>query len=108
MQLASARGLVFDLDGTLVDSLDDIMLHLNSALAEKGLPGWSRPEVGEWVGYGAENLVIRAVLHAELVADTLARTPEHYRARPVVSTCLYPELAGVLDRISQGRKLAVL
>jgi phosphoglycolate phosphatase len=108
MQLASARALVFDLDGTLVDSLDDIMLHLNSALAEKGLPGWSRPEVGEWVGYGAENLVIRAVPHPEMVADTLARFREHYRARPVVSTCLYPELAGVLDRISQGRKLAVL
>ena len=108
MQLASARGLVFDLDGTLVDSLDDIMLHLNAALAEKGLPGWSRPEVGEWVGYGAENLVIRAVPHPEMVADTLARFRAHYRARPVVHTCLYPELAAAIDRVSPGRKLAVL
>src|SRR5678816_4142028 len=108
MQLASARGLVFDLDGTLVDSLDDIMLHLNSALAEKGLTGWPRPEVGECAGSGAEQLVIRAVPHPEMVADTLARFREHYRARPVVSTCLYPDIARVLDRISPGRKLAVL
>lgn len=106
--LSNARGLVFDLDGTLVDSLGDIMLHLNAALAEKGLPGWSREEVGEWVGYGAENLIIRAVPHPEMVADTLARFREHYRARPVVQTCLYPDLAGVLDAIAQGRKLAVL
>jgi phosphoglycolate phosphatase len=108
MQLASARGLVFDLDGTLVNSLDDIMLHLNAALAEKGLPGWSRDEVGEWVGYGAENLVIRAVPHPEMVADTLARFRELYRAQPVLHTCIYPELAGTLNRITVGRKLAVL
>lgn len=108
MQLAAARALVFDLDGTLVDSLDDIMLHLNAALAEKGLTGWSRSEVGEWVGYGAEHLVIRAVPHPEMVADTLARFREHYRARPVVYTHVYPDLPRVLDRISPGRKLAVL
>ena len=108
MALASARALVFDLDGTLVDSLDDIMLHLNSALAEKGLQGWSRAEVGEWVGYGAEHLVIRAVPHPEMVADTLARFREHYRARPVVYTHVYPDLPRVLDRIAPGRKLAVL
>jgi phosphoglycolate phosphatase len=108
MQLASTRGLVFDLDGTLVDSLDDIMLHLNAALAEKGLPGWSRDEVGEWVGYGAENLVIRAVPHPEMVTETLARFREHYRARPVVHTRLYPQLDEVLTRLADGRKLAVL
>jgi phosphoglycolate phosphatase len=99
---------VFDLDGTLVDSLEDIMLHLNSALAEKGLPGWSRADVGEWVGYGAEKLVIRAVPHPEMVADTLERFREHYRARPVVHTRVYPGLGAVLDQIAQGRKLAVL
>jgi phosphoglycolate phosphatase len=84
------------------------MLHLNAALAEKGLPGWSRDEVGEWVGYGAENLVIRAVPHPEMVADTLARFRELYRAQPVLHTCIYPELADTLNRITVGRKLAVL
>lgn len=108
MQLTDARALVFDLDGTLVDSLDDIMLHLNSALAEQGIATRSRAEVGEWVGYGAEHLVVRAVPHPEMVADTLLRFREHYRARPVVHTQLFPQVAEVLDRISAGRKLAVL
>jgi len=106
--LAAARALVFDLDGTLVDSLDDIMLHLNAALAEKGLSTRTRAEVGEWVGYGAEQLVVRAVPHPEMVADMLARFRAHYRARPVVHTHVYAQLGAVLDRISVGRKLAVL
>lgn len=100
--------LVFDLDGTLVDSLDDIMLHVNAALAERDLPPRSRVEVGEWVGYGAENLIIRAVPHPEMVADTLLRFREHYAARPVVHTHVFPDLVPVLDEIAQGRKLAVL
>jgi phosphoglycolate phosphatase len=101
-------GLVFDLDGTLVDSLDDIMLHLNAALAERDMPPRSRVEVGEWVGNGAENLIIRAVPHPEMVADTLLRFREHYAARPVVHTHVFPDLVPVFDEIAKGRKLAVL
>lgn len=106
--LRAARALVFDLDGTLVDSLADIVLHLNSTLANRGLPTRTREEIREWVGYGADQLVIRAVPHPEMVADTLAEFRAHYRARPVVSTCVFPELAAVLDAISRGRKLAIL
>jgi phosphoglycolate phosphatase len=108
VSLASARALVFDLDGTLVDSLDDIMLHLNAALTERGLPARSRVEVGEWVGYGAENLIIRAVPHPEMVAETLLRFRALYAAQPVVHTHVFPDLVAVLDRIAVGRKLAVL
>lgn len=106
--LRGARALVFDLDGTLVDSLADIALHLNATLADRGLPSRSLVEIGEWVGYGVEQLVIRAVEHPELLADTLAVFRAHYRARPVVHTSLFPELAGVLDAIAQDRKLAIL
>jgi phosphoglycolate phosphatase len=101
-------GLVFDLDGTLVDSLDDIVLHLNAALAERDLPPRSRVEISEWVGYGADHLVVRAVPHPEMVADTLLRFREHYAARPVVHTHVFEDLVAVLDEIAKGRKLAVL
>lgn len=106
--LANARGLIFDLDGTLVDSLDDIMAHLNGALADRGLPERTRVEVGEWVGYGAENLIVRAVPHAEHVAPVLARFRERYRDRPVIATRVYDGLGAVLDAIAPGRALAVL
>jgi phosphoglycolate phosphatase len=106
--LRDARALVFDLDGTLVDSLADIALHLNAALTDCGFPARSLLEIGEWVGYGAEQLMIRAVPHPEMVESTLATFRALYRARPVVHTCVFPELAGVLDAIAAGRKLAIL
>lgn len=108
MSLRDARAVIFDLDGTLVDSLDDIALHLNSMLEGRGLPPRTRVEIGEWVGYGAEQLVIRAVPHPEHVADALAEFRGHYRARPVVHTRVFEDLAAELDHIATGRKIAVL
>ena len=108
MALAAARALIFDLDGTLVDSLDDIALHLNAMLVGRGLEPRSRAEIGEWVGYGAEQLVIRAVPHPEDVADALAAFRASYRARPVVHTHVFAGLQAVLDDIARDRKVAVL
>lgn len=108
MALRDARALVFDLDGTLIDSLPDIALHLNTMLAERGLAARPIDEIAAWVGYGAENLVIRAIPHPEQVADALAQFRAHYRARPVVHSRVFDELGEVLDAIAVGRKLAVL
>lgn len=106
--LADARALVFDLDGTLIDSLPDIARHLDAALADRGLPLPPRDQVAEWVGYGAEPLVRRAVADPALVPEVLAGFRAHYRARPVIDTQLYPGIAGVLDAVAPGRALAVL
>lgn len=108
MALRDARAVIFDLDGTLIDSLPDIALHLNTMLAARGLAPRSLVEIGEWVGYGAEQLIIRAVPHPEQVADALAEFRTHYRARPVVSSRVFDGLAGELDKIAVGRKLAIL
>lgn len=106
--LADARGLIFDLDGTLVDSLDDIRTHLNGALADRGLPERTRVEVRDWVGYGAEQLVERAVPRAEDAAPVLALFRERYRERPVIASRVFPGIGEVLDAIAPGRALAVL
>jgi phosphoglycolate phosphatase len=107
-RLSGVRVVVFDLDGTLVDSLEDILDHVNGALEDHGLARRERAEVREWVGHGAENLIRRAVADEALVAPVLARFRERYRAAPVVKTALYPGLDGVLDAIAPGRALAVL
>jgi phosphoglycolate phosphatase len=99
---------VFDLDGTLVDSLGDIITHLNGALTDHGVPVRTPVEIGEWVGYGAEQLVQRAVPAAALVAPVLATFRARYRAQPVLATKLYDGLATVLDALAPDRKLAVL
>ena len=106
--LRHVRAVLFDLDGTLVDSLDDITDHLNAALAEVGLPLQDRARVRDWVGHGAAQLVARAV-GEESAPAVLARFRARYGAAPVVRTRLYDGLAAALDVIGAGgRRLAVI
>lgn len=106
--LRDVRAVVFDLDGTLVDSLSDIITHLNGSLADHGIAQRTPVEIGEWVGYGAEQLVQRAVPDAALVPAVLATFRARYRARPVIETKLYDGLAAVLDALAPTKQLAVL
>jgi phosphoglycolate phosphatase len=106
--LEAVRAIVFDLDGTLVDSIADIVAHLNAALGDHGLPARDSVEIGEWVGYGAEQLVQRAVPREDLVTPVLATFRARYRARPVIDTRVYDGLADVLDRFAARYRLAVL
>ncbi len=108
MALRDARAVIFDLDGTLIDSLPDIALHLNTMLEARGLAPRSLVEIGEWVGYGAEQLVVRAIPHPEQLADALAQFRAHYRARPVVHSRVFDGLGEELDKLAAGRKLAIL
>ncbi len=106
--LSDVRAIVFDLDGTLVDSLADIRTHLNDALADHGLPQRSPVEISEWVGYGAQQLVMRAVPREDLVAPVLATFRARYRSRPVIDTRVYDGVAEVLDALAPRYPLAVL
>jgi phosphoglycolate phosphatase len=106
--LRDIGALVFDLDGTLVDSLADIVTHLNGALVDHGFAERSHAEIGEWVGYGAEQLVTCAVPDPALVNQVLATFRARYRARPVIATRVFDGLEAVLDRASTRYKLAVL
>jgi len=102
------RAILFDLDGTLVDSLDDITGALVRALADHGLPAPDRETVRTWVGAGSRNLIAHAVA-PELVDPVLERFRVHYAAAPVVHTALYPGIADVLDAIvADGTALAIL
>lgn len=127
MPLRAARAAIFDLDGTLVDSLPDIAAHLNAAFSDAGLATYSEAEVRTWVGSGAAQLVARAVMarhargsHAgvELAAlpaadraifdDVFARFRARYRAAPYGRTRVFAGLAEALDQIAPGRRLAIL
>ena len=102
-----ARAVIFDLDGTLVDSIADIAHHLNAALAERGLPTHALPSIATWVGEGARHLV-ECAAPAVRVDDVLAGFRDHYRARPVIETHLYDGIGEALDVIGAGRALSVL
>lgn len=106
--MRTARAVIFDLDGTLVDSLGDIITHLNGAMADHGLPTRTPVEIGEWVGYGAEQLVQRAVPDAGQVPAVLATFRARYRTHPVIDTKLFPGFPAFLDALARTHMLAVL
>ena len=60
-QLPRARALLFDLDGTLVDSKRDIALACNFALLQLGRPAQEEDAIARYVGDGARNLLARAL-----------------------------------------------
>jgi phosphoglycolate phosphatase len=100
------RLAVLDLDGTLVDSLDDLTASVNHALATVGLPPRSRDEVHGWVGEGARLLVSRALgPRGDLVDAALAAWRTHYEAHCLDRTRAYPGIEDVLA--NAARALAV-
>lgn len=109
MPLRAVRAAIFDLDGTLVDSLPDIAGHLNSALADAGLATYSNDHIRRWVGSGAAQLVRGAVKEqGGNFEDVLERFRAHYRASPYGRTSVFAGLAAALDQIGSGRQLAIL
>ena len=100
------RLAVFDLDGTLVDSVDDLHVSVNHALAVVGLPPRTREEVRGFVGEGARVLLERAVgPRAELVEPALAAWRAHYAEHCLDRTVAYPGIPALLA--GAGRVLAV-
>lgn len=100
------RAVVFDLDGTLVDSAADIAGALGRALAGEGLPGFDTETVKGLVGGGSRRLIERAlaVLGVEAVparVEDLRRAFEdQYLAAPCRSTRLYPGARELLATLS--------
>lgn len=95
--------ILFDLDGTLVDSAPDLGAALNAALAEQGQPPVSEAEVRRWIGNGARMLVVRALVARHLpegATDTvLAAFMRHYEARLCVHSAPYAGVEPALQRL---------
>ncbi len=101
------RLAVFDLDGTLVDSVGDLHASVNHALAAVGLPPRSVAEVRGFVGEGARVLLAKAVApRDELLDPALAAWRPYYAAHCLDRTLPYPGVGPLLA--GAGRTLAVL
>lgn len=61
MQIKRPELVVFDLDGTLVDSAPDLVYSINAMLRRLGFPAHPEEQVRAWIGRGAERLVKRAL-----------------------------------------------
>jgi phosphoglycolate phosphatase len=105
------RLVLFDLDGTLVDSAPDIAAALNAALVELGYPPHPLPLVTSYVGDGAAKLVERATADDREVDQVLLleRFKAQYAANICVATRPYPGIVAALDAYrAAGTPLAVV
>lgn len=104
--------IIFDLDGTLLDTLDDLMDAVNHALGEMGDPLRSRGEVQAFVGNGVAKLMERAVPAGTDPAHT-ARALDifkaYYARHSKDKTAPYPGILETLEALrTKGCKLAVV
>ncbi len=106
--------LVFDLDGTLVSSMEDLVATLNVVMTEAGHAAIPEAHVANMVGLGARVLIQRGLefngvaWSDETVAPLFARFLEHYAANIAVHTRPYDGVVAALEGFRrQGWKLAV-
>ena len=104
--------LIFDLDGTLIDSKLDLAQAVNATRAHLGMAPLENERVYSYVGNGAPVLIRRALgdqaTEAE-VQEALEFFLAYYRAHPLDFTRLYPGVKESLERLSAaGKRMAVL
>lgn len=97
------RAVLFDLDGTLVDTLQDIAEAMNRVLADAGLELLPIEAYRDHVGWGARDLMRRALPAAEQarIEEHLAAFRVHYYAKPLGSSALYPGIGELLDELER-------
>jgi phosphoglycolate phosphatase len=101
------RGIIFDMDGTLVDSFQAIHGSLTEAMRGVGVPPWDIETTKKHVGHGIEYLVEGAV-GIDRTQEALRIFREDYGETCLGKTCLLPSVAETLAVLkSNGIRLAV-
>ena len=102
-----ARAAIFDLDGTLLDTLGDLADSVNAALVANGFPAHSEEAICSFIGHGAENLIRRALpedSQSEAIASCLESFKDHYAKNFDQRTCPFP---GVLETLAALREKGI-
>ena len=107
------RAVIFDLDGTLLDTLEDIGNAGNKVLADRGLPTHPIPSYRDFIGEGVVRLVRRVLPEQHQDEETVQACVEAYRQEYArcwnVRTRPYAGVAEMLDALAgRGLQLAVL
>ena len=108
----SYKAVLFDMDGTLLDTLEDLCDSTNHALAQMGYPLRGIEEIRRFIGNGAEKQIRRAVPEGtseEKIMETLAAFRAYYQDHCQIKTKVYDGLLDVLSELKEkGVKMAVV
>ena len=101
-------GILWDLDGTLLDTLEDLADGVNYALAQFGYPARTLDEVRRFVGNGAFNLIRQAVPEGVDPAPVFAVFHTYYNAHCQLKTRPYPGILEALEQLGRKYPMAVV
>ncbi len=112
--------MIFDLDGTLIETAPEICDAVNDTLTRFDLPEVTQTQVNDWIGHGTRELLIQALAFSgKTTVDTVrasstlaliaAEFDKHYQSRCGTRSHLYPHVREVLTQLRRdGVRLAVL
>src|SRR5271163_3486081 len=101
-RVSSVRALIFDLDGTLIDSKQDLIHSVNAMLRELGRAELAPETISGYIGHGAPQLVARAMGNdstEEERARALQFFLSYYETHKMDTTCAYPGVAETLEQL---------
>src|SRR5271170_4091607 len=110
LRLGAVRALIFDLDGTLIDSQRDLIHSVNATLRELGRRELAEETISGYIGHGAPQLVARALgdgCTEEERQRALQFFLSYYELHKMDTTCTYPGVADTLEKLA-NMPMAVL
>ncbi|RLD09653.1 MAG: phosphoglycolate phosphatase [Chlamydiae bacterium] len=104
------KGIIFDLDGTIIDTREDLALAMNLARKDYGFPALPVKQLASYVGNGAHKFVERSFANTEINIDNaLQKYLKHYSEHLTDKTYCYDGAVETLEKLNaSGVKCAVL
>lgn len=97
------KAIIFDLDGTLIDSREDVVLATNATLKEFGEKELTHQRIASFVGTGIEDLIKKALPHwdNQKVQEALVFLGRYYFEHCLDHSCLFPDAENLLKTLRQ-------